>query len=186
MASAHGAGLMLLPILMAQPIPGMTHTMGGMTAVPSSLSPSAVGLAVLIPHCKHVGRGWNPCDRVFRNLRKGGLAATAAHVAQFRPAVGARVAGGRMHGPVLLKGKFLEQLMGTEFTCSRGEFSENHGLIVGWKFRLLAAKFFGMMVARDGVEPPTPAFSGLYSLSLNPFSINNLIRQDGRFIVTIL
>ena len=30
------------------------------------------------------------------------------------------------------------------------------------------------------------AFSGLYSLSLNPFSFNNLIRQDGRFIVTIL
>ena len=27
MASAHGAGLMLLPILMAQPMPGMTHTM---------------------------------------------------------------------------------------------------------------------------------------------------------------
>jgi hypothetical protein len=27
------------------------------------------------------------------------------------------------------------------------------------------------MVARDGVEPPTPAFSGLYSLSLSPFSI---------------
>jgi len=25
--------------------------------------------------------------------------------------------------------------------------------------RLKAAKFFGMMVARDGVEPPTPAFS---------------------------
>jgi hypothetical protein len=42
------------------------------------------------------------------------------------------------------------------------------------------------LVARDGVEPPTPAFSGLYSLSLNPFSFNNLIRQDGRFIVTIL
>jgi hypothetical protein len=41
------------------------------------------------------------------------------------------------------------------------------------------------MVARDGVEPPTPAFS-VYSLGLNPFSINNLIRQDGRFIVTIL
>jgi len=43
-----------------------------------------------------------------------------------------------------------------------------------------------ILVARDGVEPPTPAFSGLYSLSLNPFSFNNLIRQDGRFIVTIL
>ena len=48
MASAHGAGLMLLPILMAQPMPGMMHTMGGMTAVPSSLSPSTIGLAVLI------------------------------------------------------------------------------------------------------------------------------------------
>jgi hypothetical protein len=42
------------------------------------------------------------------------------------------------------------------------------------------------LVAREGVEPPTPAFSGLRSLSLNPFSFNNLIRQDGRFIVTIL
>jgi hypothetical protein len=48
MASAHGAGLMLLPILMAQPMSGMTHTLGGMLAVPSSLIPSAVGLAVLI------------------------------------------------------------------------------------------------------------------------------------------
>src|SRR5713101_1031223 len=37
------------------------------------------------------------------------------------------------------------------------------GWIVGWKFRLCAAKCFGMMVARDGVEPPTPAFSGLRS-----------------------
>jgi hypothetical protein len=36
-------------------------------------------------------------------------------------------------------------------------------------------------VARDGVEPPPPAFSGL-----SPFSFNNLIRQDGQFIVTIL
>jgi hypothetical protein len=26
-----------------------------------------------------------------------------------------------------------------------------------------STKFFGMMVARDGVEPPTPAFSGLRS-----------------------
>ena len=39
---------------------------------------------------------------------------------------------------------------------------------------------------KGGVEPPTPAFSGLYSLSLNPFSFNNLIRQEGRIIVTIL
>jgi hypothetical protein len=42
------------------------------------------------------------------------------------------------------------------------------------------------LVAREGVEPPTPAFSGLYSLGLNPFPINNLIRQDGHIIVTIL
>jgi predicted nucleotidyltransferase len=33
-------------------------------------------------------------------------------------------------------------------------------------------------MVRDGVEPPTPAFSGLDSLSLNPFSVNNLIRSS--------
>src|SRR5229473_4524411 len=37
------------------------------------------------------------------------------------------------------------------------------GWIVGWKFPLFATKFFEMMVAREGVEPPTPAFSGLRS-----------------------
>ncbi len=42
------------------------------------------------------------------------------------------------------------------------------------------------LVAREGVEPPTPAFSGLDSLSLSPFSINNLIRQGGPSFVTIL
>jgi hypothetical protein len=30
-------------------------------------------------------------------------------------------------------------------------------------WRQISTKFFGMMVARDGVEPPTPAFSGLRS-----------------------
>jgi len=35
------------------------------------------------------------------------------------------------------------------------------GGIVGGKFRRCAAKLFRMMVARDGIEPPTPAFSGL-------------------------
>jgi hypothetical protein len=49
MASAHGAGLMLLPVLMAQPMSGMTHSMAGSTTViPSSLSASAIGFAVLI------------------------------------------------------------------------------------------------------------------------------------------
>jgi hypothetical protein len=54
MASAHGAGLMLLPVLMAQPMQGMTHSMaGGMPLMPSSLGASSltattIGLAVLI------------------------------------------------------------------------------------------------------------------------------------------
>ena len=49
MASAHGAGLMLLPVLMAQPMSGMTHSMaGGMVAMPSSLSASAIVFAVLL------------------------------------------------------------------------------------------------------------------------------------------
>ncbi len=54
MASAHGAGLMLLPILMARPMSSMTHSMvGGAAAVSSSLSASSltattIGFAVLI------------------------------------------------------------------------------------------------------------------------------------------
>lgn len=59
MASAHGAGLMLLPVLMAQPMSGMTHSMAGGTSVisssmsassfsASSLTPTTIGLAVLI------------------------------------------------------------------------------------------------------------------------------------------
>ena len=52
MASAHGAGLMLLPILMAQPMSAMTHNMaGGMPLMASSSnapSLATIGLAVLI------------------------------------------------------------------------------------------------------------------------------------------
>jgi len=49
MASAHGAGLMLLPVLMAQPMSGMTHSMGpGTSEIPASLSTSTIGFAVLI------------------------------------------------------------------------------------------------------------------------------------------
>jgi len=44
---------------------------------------------------------------------------------------------------------------------NRGSNLRIVGWIVGWKFRSKAAKFFRMMVARDGVEPPTPAFSDL-------------------------
>ncbi|MGD0215742.1 MAG: hypothetical protein ABSB87_21170 [Terriglobales bacterium] len=49
MASAHGAGLMLLPVLMAQPMSGMTHGMaGGVSEIAASLTASAIGFAVLI------------------------------------------------------------------------------------------------------------------------------------------
>jgi hypothetical protein len=45
MASAHGAGLMILPILMGQPMQGMTHAT---TEVSPSLNASVIALAVLI------------------------------------------------------------------------------------------------------------------------------------------
>jgi len=53
MASAHGAGLMLLPVLMAQPMSGMTHSMAGGMQMPSplnasSLTATTIGLAVMI------------------------------------------------------------------------------------------------------------------------------------------
>lgn len=49
MASAHGAGVMLLPLLMAQPMPGMTHNMpSGTGSLISSSDALTVGLAVLL------------------------------------------------------------------------------------------------------------------------------------------
>jgi hypothetical protein len=47
MASAHGAGLMILPILMSQPMAGMEHNMGAMSAM-SAPGATVIGLAVLI------------------------------------------------------------------------------------------------------------------------------------------
>ncbi len=40
--------------------------------------------------------------------------------------------------------------------------------------------------AREGVEPPTPAFSGLRTTSLTPLFLNNLTLQSGPSFVTIL
>jgi hypothetical protein len=53
MASAHGAGLMLLPVLMAQPMSGMAHSMAGAmplthSSLSAPLSASGIVLAVLI------------------------------------------------------------------------------------------------------------------------------------------
>jgi hypothetical protein len=42
------------------------------------------------------------------------------------------------------------------------------------------------LVAREGVEPPTPAFSGLRTTSLSPWFFNNLTDQSAQFIVTTL
>jgi hypothetical protein len=42
------------------------------------------------------------------------------------------------------------------------------------------------MVARDGVEPPTPAFSGLRTTSVSHLSFNNLTLQSGPSFVTTL
>ena len=37
------------------------------------------------------------------------------------------------------------------------------------------------MVARDGVEPPTPAFSGLYSTNSNPLNLKQLTSTTAPF-----
>jgi len=48
MASAHGAGLMVLPVLMARPKQGMMHHMGGnMPEISPSLSSTVIAAAVL-------------------------------------------------------------------------------------------------------------------------------------------
>jgi hypothetical protein len=79
MASAHGAGLMLLPVLMAQPMQGMTHSMaGGMPLMPSSLSASSltattIGLAVLIHTASMVAVAGVLATLFFETYEKVGL-----------------------------------------------------------------------------------------------------------------
>jgi hypothetical protein len=49
MASAHGAGLMIIPVVLAQPMPGMKHTMAGaMPVAPQSLGVTVLTLAVVV------------------------------------------------------------------------------------------------------------------------------------------
>lgn len=49
MASAHGAGLMLIPVLMAQPSTAMTHSMAQMNTVnPDSVTPAVLAAAVCV------------------------------------------------------------------------------------------------------------------------------------------
>jgi hypothetical protein len=48
MASAHGAGLMLMPVLLAQPMLGMTHASAGSALGVPPLNASVIVLAVLV------------------------------------------------------------------------------------------------------------------------------------------
>ncbi len=49
MASAHGAGLMIIPVLLADPMHGMKHTMAGaMAMAPQSLSNMTLVLAIVV------------------------------------------------------------------------------------------------------------------------------------------
>jgi hypothetical protein len=74
MASAHGAGLMLLPVLMAQPMSGMTHSMaGGTSVIPSPLSPSAIGFAVLIHTASMLAVAGTLAIAFFETYEKVGL-----------------------------------------------------------------------------------------------------------------
>jgi hypothetical protein len=74
MASAHGAGLMLLPVLMAQPMSGMTHRMAGETSViPSSLSASAIGFAVLLHTASMLAVAGILAIAFFETYEKAGL-----------------------------------------------------------------------------------------------------------------
>jgi hypothetical protein len=74
MASAHGAGLMLLPILMAQPMSGMTHNMaGGMAVMPSSLSASTIGFAVLVHTASMLAVAGTLAIAFFETYEKVGL-----------------------------------------------------------------------------------------------------------------
>jgi hypothetical protein len=42
------------------------------------------------------------------------------------------------------------------------------------------------LVAREGIEPPTPAFSGLNTTSVSPLLVNNLTLQSSPSFVTTL
>src|SRR5437016_561796 len=48
MASAHGAGLMLAPVLLAQPMLGMDHSMHGIHAMSVPATPAVLALAVAL------------------------------------------------------------------------------------------------------------------------------------------
>jgi hypothetical protein len=64
---------------------------------------------------------------------------------------------------------YYQQLLSTVRTCSAAasgrpiERSVEDDPLNGTKLESAILQVIGMMVARDGVEPPTPAFSGLRS-----------------------
>ena len=117
MASAHGAGLMLLPILMAQPMQGMTHSMAaGTPVIPSSLSASAIGFAVLIHTASMLTVAGILAIVFFETYEKVGLRLLRHTWLKFQPTVGGRAARGRMRGAVLLS------LTSSSDDCMQAEF----------------------------------------------------------------
>ena len=72
MASAHGAGLMILPVLMTQPMLGMSHSMAG--GVPAALlSASVIGVAVLIHTASMLAVAGIVAVLFFESYEKSGL-----------------------------------------------------------------------------------------------------------------
>src|ERR1700691_4054972 len=100
--------------------------------------------------------GGTPASRCASALTKpSGSASGRARLTQ--PCLAAR--RGRRRSPAR------SSALGRQDSPAHGEGSaRNRGSnlrIVGWKFRSKVAKLFRMMVATDGVEPPTLAFSVL-------------------------
>src|SRR6266852_8236519 len=86
----------------------------------------------------------------------------------FNPAQGLRaLAHGQAHGGSGKDDRSHGPERGNRSTVHPVGVGDRPWVILPVSCRRIAAKFFGMMVARDGVEPPTPAFSGLRYAALS-------------------
>ena len=80
------------------------------------------------------------------------------------PAQGLRaLAHGQAHGGSGKDDRGYGSEPGNRSTVHPVGVGDRPGVILPVSRRQISAKLFGIMVARDGVEPPTPAFSGLRS-----------------------
>jgi hypothetical protein len=113
-----------------------------------------------LPACTGDGAGEaeSGCEDGARDATSRGLRDDHAALRTVRHGVDARCTG---EVPGAAMGRQDAPAHGEGSVRNRGSDLRIVGWIVGWKFRLCATKSFEMMVARDGVEPPTPAFSEL-------------------------